>query len=548
MPQTTTQSQDTTTAASATRSSRVLPFCIGADPEFLPFFNDRPLNGGEILGVLNDGSNIQLAAGGIGRDGAAIELRPKHEKTPEKLAKNIGAMIQHISNVLPNLSLTTLSLGNPIGGHIHLEVPRGDFGLQEVYTTGLSAQKRSRMIRTLAFFTYPVIMGENRMNLGARSSSSYGKIGDIRIEPKGESITFELRSPTAEWTTNEKVATAVLAYYATVWNEILKSDKEGKSIVHSALPKSIKQMEALHSLILSNHTVINKEVIKSVSSIIKDFELYPVFKKEIDFVLNAQRIMKEKEKSGWNATTGWTQKNTKKITKKDITTLKNSNNFMEKHPELNELMSAQIVPYNDDLNVSAFASALGVQTVAKKWYLENSYMLFGLKEKFSDYLIVKVTLKSRSGSNPKRDYKILKKPDGITEAETMKTVENISDKYIRHVLLRDGYTKVNPTTGKPIPQTSFTLIGIPRSDRLSLNRKRFLGIMYDLEANKYGDGTLIEKTVFSKDTGNEEETPEKKLFRITEEKQSAVVFEDGVQIQDNRQLGDEDDYVDYDED
>jgi hypothetical protein len=114
-----------------TRVEPVLPFSIGSDPEFLMFFGNRGLDAAAIITTFfrnkeyrsGDNGYIIPNVGNFGWDGAAStgELRPKATKTIAEMVEHLRVMLSTIVEKVPTVDLTTLSIGSPIGGHIHVD-------------------------------------------------------------------------------------------------------------------------------------------------------------------------------------------------------------------------------------------------------------------------------------------------------------------------------------------------------------------------------------------------------------------------------------------
>ena len=104
------------------------PFKLGADPEFTLKIMNRPFSAHYAIPRIfesQDGNGIHIPAGNIGWDGAdrTGELRPKPGHTPKEVADNLETMFKHIADRSPHLRVGLLSEVEPLGGHVHLEIP-----------------------------------------------------------------------------------------------------------------------------------------------------------------------------------------------------------------------------------------------------------------------------------------------------------------------------------------------------------------------------------------------------------------------------------------
>ena len=156
-------------------------FNIGADPEFLLYHNSRmaPANktithtfGKKSTTYPEAQMGYKVASAGVvGWDGANStgEFRPSPAKDPMKVAANIGELIKTTAKEIPYLTMTSLSIGSPIGGHIHLEVPN-DHEIKNI-----TSQRQNSIIKILATFLTPIVASEHKISTAPRfGANGYG--------------------------------------------------------------------------------------------------------------------------------------------------------------------------------------------------------------------------------------------------------------------------------------------------------------------------------------------------------------------------------------
>lgn len=165
-----------------TRQPREMPFKMGADPEFLIFHGTRLLEAKKIItyflnknsteiGTATTTGNGQTTAppnnmgfkigehGELGWDGASstAEIRPTPEKNIDKLTEHISALLKEANNSMPFADLTTLSIGNAAGGHIHIEIT----GKHEEILK--NPRNLARATKAIATFLIPIIASDHRV-------------------------------------------------------------------------------------------------------------------------------------------------------------------------------------------------------------------------------------------------------------------------------------------------------------------------------------------------------------------------------------------------
>jgi hypothetical protein len=477
-------------------------FNLGADPEFLLFHNNRLAPAYETLQTSfgkkdfargSDGFIIKKSdsktAGVLGWDGhnRTGEMRPSPSKNPQDIVENIGKMVEKATETVPYLTMTTLSLGNPIGGHIHLEIPQNteENNLSPEYKKNIEvieARGDPAIGRMMALYLAPIIASEHRISAALRmASNGYGKIHDIRknnVNPGAR--TVEVRGLTAEWTCRPDIALATLTYLGVVWHEILT--RGPNSIMRSPISlKTIQQTDSLQTMLLSEYQPVMDSVIKAVYQQVKKFELYKDHKDAVDLIFDYKKTSKMKEEVGWNLTQGWTKneakpKNTTKRTFLSDARIKRELKKIDE--ESLQTMSQENVTYNDDFNMTNLMSALNTRITALSIELQHDYFFYGLKKNTENFLIV---------SHEKRDEdknQVLTHPNNLTRDEITSISTKMYNRYLSGKKDTRGQLKINPKTGKNIDQNQTIItFGIPYELRVNGDIKLFLAKVWDVERN-----------------------------------------------------------------
>ncbi len=457
-------------------------FKMGCDPEFNMIFQGRKLHAQNTMqkvlngkaGFQSTGSGFNTAEGNIGWDGASTtaEIRTNPTDDLDVFTSSIKKIVEKLSKNFPGVEFSTLNEYAPIGGHIHLEVPKGIDPHSKTFTKQLDK-----------FFPFliPITLSENKISATVRIKTNYGAITDLRIDnkfnwPDGTSgYTIEIRCPTAEWTTSEKITRGTLAYLGTVWHE-LTSHAKSFTEATKKLPRTKEQIKAVHLLAMSNYEDGASPVLKEIKKHIKGFELYEQYKKEIDFILNPKEVVKEKKDCLYEATRGWGfAKEATKITKTEFMSEKAIQDNAAKENMDNKANPNYIV-YNKDFKVDQFAGALNERIVAFGWKPENTYVLFGLRKGIPDiiarnrrgeYLLGESVIKTKGDlTNIDNTFKKLETKLSSAIGSPGKKIDVISEKII-------------DTKAKTI------LIGIPYDMRTKEDTRSMLSAIYDIESGKY---------------------------------------------------------------
>lgn len=461
----------------ATKKDTELPFMIGCDPEFLMFFGSRGLDASHVLTSFfnsgpytnrNGGFNIPKV-GNFGWDGAAStgELRPVATKSIQQMVDNIGTMLKTISDKMPTVDITTLSIGSPIGGHIHVDDFMHKYNAENGFIEEPNLQEMARVRNLMATYLLPIAASDHRVSALARlRGNNYGRLTDLRFERKGKIITCEIRGLTAEWMTTPKIAYATFAYVVTVWHELQKRNKE--LIKSDFVTRTDEQNENLQKMMLADYKIIERGICQSIKKEIETFELYPTFKNEIDFILKPEKVLDEKRAVGWNIRAGWNFSQTKKPTKKDLLNPTKAMTVLKKQniPDINLHFG---MSYNDDFNVALFSSEIAERVAGLNWQLKNDYFLFGFKKDVDGY----------AAMTP--DGQFFTMPTNAATAD----VEMVCKK-MQSRSRNQNITRIDPKTGqiRKVDNHNKIIIGIPYEERASKNVKGLIELIYNIENNK----------------------------------------------------------------
>ena len=443
------------------------PFRIGADPEFNLLINDRHFCASSLLSNMFDrklekkdlGFEIPNA-GEIGWDGNddIAELRPLPEYTPEKLTDNLKKLINKIVKNNKLLELSTLCDMGTVGGHIHLE-------LSEKNKSNTTLHEN--ISRKLGSFYLPIILSEDKLNLKTRDKNNYGKLTDFRVDCRDDEYTFEFRTPSAEWLTTERITSATLAYIATVYNEIMHHPKNF-SKCNALIFKNQNQANALRNLAISDFRIIMKNLTSKIKKYVRNFEFYQQYKNEIDFILSADKVSKEKQKVNYNIAIGWNMVKYKQPNKRQLfsrITTKNTINIDN---------ITQLIPlyYNPDTNVAEFAQAMKTKIASLNWKTKKHYFLFGLKKGINDFII--------ANKNSMENLTFLYGQEQIkTRNDLYHIIETFKRMNSKFPYIKKRNQPKNETSNK-----EYVIIGIPYDLRMGLKIKPLIEHIYNIEKGR----------------------------------------------------------------
>lgn len=442
---------------------KTFPFKLGADPEFTIMCGIKVASAARTMPLLlkNNKSAVldQMGYkvkefGNIGWDGAEAtgEVRPNPSNNIDELVTNLHGLFQATTKDINIFKLTTLSLRQPIGGHIHLEVSR---------EISENSREIDKITRALSSFYLPLLLGENIISLNKRKmNNSYGSLNDHRENGK----TIEYRCPSAEWLTTPKITKATFAYFGVVYNEILKNPTDFCKKYKDVMWHNKSQADALHQMILCNSAGMIKTLFNDINKHVKTFELYQDYKEEIQFITNPSAVIKEKKAADYDIITGWNLKS-KQPTKRSLTNQKQLDNKTKNInlEELNELIPIQ---HNGDMNTEVFANELKKRIITLNWTPKKKYFIFGLRQGINDYLIFDKSAQIYTGKQM------------IKTHEDAKMVNDLFDK------LNSKFSTEIRTTDQTDFLSQYILIGIPYDKRQKNDFKQFVEHIINIENGK----------------------------------------------------------------
>lgn len=443
-------------------------FKIGADPEFcIVVQNSRLHASNAIPHLITDKYRIKEkgmgfdipSAGNIGWDGCSStgEIRPNPSNDPQKVVNNIAKLFKAITFKTQMFSLITTSQLETVGGHIHLEIN---------HAIANDAREMNQIHARMATLFLPVLMGENSINLKKRLKDGYGNINDWRINNiKEDQCSYEFRCPTAEWLTTPKLTQATLSYMGVIFHEIINKTANLANI-KKILLRNKEQAEAIQKLTIANFLPLIMSLNKSIRSAVRTFEMYPMFKEEVEYIFNFKKILRDKERVKYDIMNGWNLNVSKKPNKRELTSgIQLSNRLADK--DIETLENAITIRQSKDYNIELFARALKQRILAFNWKLKNKYTLFGLRRGLNLPL----------ATNANNEYLL-----GQEMIQTRSDL-NCANELMERILLKHGSPK-NHTAKE---RENEILFGIPYKDRIDTNPniKEFIKNIYDIERNKY---------------------------------------------------------------
>jgi len=207
-----------------------------------------------------------------------------------------------------------------------------------------------------------------------------------------------------------------------------------------------------------------------------------VFLIEIEYILNPNKILKDKEKDQYNLILGWKLNNEKPITQK---ALLNNKTINKKTLEMNidPITETIYIPYNGDTNVANAVKEIKKRIITLKWRLKNQYFLFGLKKGIKQYIITN------------KEIELIKGQELIKTEKDLKTIENTFHKMTTKLISLIGEQRKEKNK-KTI------LIGIPYEDRIKERYNPLIKIIHELEKGYTTE--KIDRTKLKNDFGKEE--------------------------------------------
>lgn len=479
-----------------------LNFKIGADPEFAftmqgrkidarqtlqyilrgkPEFKELPDNGRDRTG----GFSVENF-GNVGWDNhtATAEIRPTPGKTPQEVVNNLAGIFKELCKHVNLFDMSTISEFGPIGGHIHLEIPKT---IKNTFTS----DKQNAIHRKVASFYLPVLLSENKTNLNLRIRQGYGSLKDCRVEerfkyPDGSAgYTYEFRCPSAEWLTTPKIAKATLALLTVIYNQVINHPKTFTKFT-DIVYKSDKQGNALQTLAIMDYNILTYQILQKTKKYLKEFELYEEYKADIEYILNPKKVIADKIKVGYNIAIGWGFSEKKNPNKKEILSSKTKMKELISKGDFDQIKKIMNIHYNDDTNVAIFAENLKDRVATFNWKLKNNYFIFGMRKGIEEMICKNLQDEYFSGR------KLIKTV--LDKKECDKLFRKMTDKFFDSGSIND-HTIIDFKTGKPKNTSeSSIIIGLPYSMRTKENVIPFLELIWNLENEK------ITPEIFKKQT------------------------------------------------
>lgn len=438
---------------------------VGADPEYSVLWNGQKVAANEVIRKLFagdprlSGHTLKTDGGELGCDGCAEtgELRPIPSLDPLVTAGNVGKCLKEFLVKGQAFDLTTLSLWAPIGGHIHLELP------PEAQESSIQDWHRNLMS-----FYLPIMLGEEKASVKIRFAR-YGKITDYH-GPEGSRRTLEVRCPSAEWITTQKLAEATLAYMGVVWHEVIHNEKK---LPKTLILKSIQQETALQDMAVNGFELATDGIMKEIAKAVRKFEMYEPFKEQIEYILKPNKILEDKRTVNYSIAEGWGfQKSSRNLTKRL---------FLSAQKEAPSIDGATFdIFHNDDMRTGFFAEELR-KKVASGTKLNHPYYIFGLKKGIKGMLVF-------------GDEKYYQAPEYATSDDVdaiRRTVGKMRDKAAQY---EKEKLAIDFKRGRVLKQSNrCILIGVPFDQREKNDLKPFLEAVWQFEKSNLSEIKLVPK-------------------------------------------------------
>lgn len=439
-------------------------FTLGADPEFTTISGTRPIAAREILSTFfkdvqvktfgSHGGGYDVKGGNIGWDGHAAtgELRPL-PGTPREVAQNMKDMFAETQRRIPFIDLSTLTVAGSTGGHIHLAIPE-NLTMEAINQTA----KWRAIERAMASFMLLVIISENDFSRELRRrTGNYGEILDFRYDQKfsypsgAPGYTMEVRSPSAEWITTEKLAIGTLAYTAIAFDSIIKN-KIGP--LAGFIFENDTQAHNSIAPLIANFANLQRSYLNKIRPFIRKHEAYKDYKAELELVLNPENVKKAKQDTHYSVSEGWgLTKSARHIATKKFLAEESIEEATDKFPE-SVIRNLSQFAWNDDVNVESFATALSKRCIALGWKPHHEYFLFGMKKGIDE-----IVIRNEAG-------------EFVAGHDVFKTIDDyraFQDKFAKlENRVRPMYGQfIHPRTGEIVKDGELkrVMVGIPYSQR-----------------------------------------------------------------------------------
>jgi len=247
---------------------------LGADPEFCFVKRGRIYSAENLLSNEPGEDEFIDTEGEFGLDGCGeiAELRPKPSNDPYVLVENIRKALGIGYIKIPNLRnykwvATPIQDDYSMGGHIHLgfrNLPKG------VFVPRINNRVMTQLLDL--YLGVPGVLVEPEWEANSRRDE-YGGVGDYRRQPWG--MEYRVLST---WLSHPAVALSILCLAKTVAVEGLMHGDTLRAI-------SDKEYSSLHEFGF-DPKLMKTKLLPTVYSRLTKFELYPLYKEEIGFLLD----------------------------------------------------------------------------------------------------------------------------------------------------------------------------------------------------------------------------------------------------------------------
>jgi hypothetical protein len=203
-----------------------------------------------------------------------------------------------------------------------------------------------------------------------------------------------------------------------------------------------------------------------VKKALKTFEYYEAYKEQIDFILNPQKVLKEKERVDYDIAIGWGLISGNNPTKRELMSERQLRSRAER-VDLDSLSSLISVQFNQDEYVDTFVRAIKHRIIAMNWKLKNNYFLFGLRK----------GVKAPIAMNKAGEYLF-----GHEQIETTGDRTVMSDTFTKMI----SRFRTGETRGASVEQArKQIIIGLPYDLRLSQNTRVIVDLVHSIENGKF---------------------------------------------------------------
>ncbi|HEC63675.1 MAG TPA: hypothetical protein ENI23_00110 [bacterium] len=260
---------------------------IGCDPEFVLVNEDGSAQyAHQVTGLHFDSE--------VGHDGPCAEIRPKPSKNVNTLIQTIESLLRNPSHVncIANFKWTggasykspSMSKRYPIGGHIHLGLPKIPNHTWDRYNDTTNMLQR-RVVRILDDLVALPLIRIDTPYPDARRNQNYGKYGDIKVE----SYKLEWRVLSGLWLVHPTLAKVVLATTKAVaeevWKKLADNDHKLSWMRSDSLTKAFGCNADENTRNLINNATkkdVSKDRVKNILKQMKTMTTYQAYQNDID--------------------------------------------------------------------------------------------------------------------------------------------------------------------------------------------------------------------------------------------------------------------------